>query len=66
MAYYYHTNKQPMNRVQINTELNQLREERGRLETRLQHVQSCMNALMAMRKSLEALETPLYDEMFGG
>ena len=55
-----------MDRIQINIELNQLREERGRLETRLQHVQSCMNALMAMRKSLEALETPLYDEMFGG
>jgi len=55
-----------MNRVEINHELTQLREERGRLETRLRHVESCMKALMAMRKSLEAKELSLYDEMFGG
>jgi hypothetical protein len=55
-----------MNRVEINYELTQLREERGRLETRLMHVESCMKALMAMRKSLEAKELSLYDEMFGG
>ncbi len=55
-----------MNRVEINYELTQLREERGKLEVRLKNIELCMKALTAMRKSLDAKEPSLHDEMFGG
>jgi len=62
MAYYYHTNKPPMNTNEFNRQISELQIERVKLERRLQHVQDSITALIAMRKSAEAVETP----MFGG
>ena len=50
----------------FNAQLQELRTERVRLENRLQHVEDTIKALMAMQKSSEATDTPLFDEVYGG
>ncbi len=55
-----------MNSTDFNSQINELQLERVNLERRLQHVNDSITALMAMRKSAEATETPMFDEMFGG
>ena len=50
----------------FNDQIHELRKERVKLERRLQHVEDTIKALMAMQKSLEAADTPLFDEVYGG
>ena len=55
-----------MNNTEFNNQISELQFERVLLGRRLQHVKDSITALMAMRKSAEAVETPMFDEMFGG
>jgi len=55
-----------MSNTEFNSQISELQLERVKLERRLQHVQDSITALMAMRKSAEAVETPMFEEMFGG
>ena len=66
MAYYYHTNKPPMNTNEFNRQISELQLETVKLERRLQHIQDSINALIAMRRSADAIETPIFNETFGG
>ena len=50
----------------FNDQINELRMERVKLENRLQHVEDTIKALMAMQKSSEATDTPLFEEVYGG
>jgi len=55
-----------MSSSEFNRQIHELQLERVRLERRLQHVQDSITALMAMQKSSEATDTPLFDEVYGG
>ncbi len=55
-----------MENTDFNSQITELQHERVLLERRLQHVKDSITALMAMRKSAEAVETPMFDETFGG
>ena len=55
-----------MDNTDFNGQINELQRERVLLERRLQHVKDSITALLAMRRSAEAVETPMSDEMFGG
>lgn len=45
-----------MNSTDLTRQINELQKERVQLERRLQHVQDTINALMAMRRSAQAME----------
>lgn len=55
-----------MNDHTFNTQINELRIERVKLENRLQQVEDTIKALMAMQQSSYATETPIFDEVYGG
>ncbi len=60
-----------MNRVEINKEMDILREERDSALRVAENAQQCMNALMARRNRLDEEEEErsgqmLFDQMFGG
>ena len=42
-----------MNRIQINKELTQLREEREKAQREVDNLQACMNELMKKRNELD-------------
>ena len=46
-----------MNTNEFNRQISELQLERVKLERRLQHVQESINALIAMRRSADAIET---------
>ena len=60
-----------MNRVEINKEMDKLREERDAALRTAENAQQCMNALMSRRNRLDEEEEErsgqmLFDQMFGG
>ena len=60
-----------MNRIQINNELTQLREEREKAQREVDNIQACMNELMRKRNELDMEQEErsgqmLFDQMFGG
>ena len=60
-----------MNRIQINNELTQLREEREKAQREVDNIQACMNELMKKRNELDMEQEErsgqmLFDQMFGG
>ena len=60
-----------MNRIQLNKELTQLREEREKAQREVDNIQGCMNELMRKRNELnmeqeERSGQMLFDQMFGG
>ncbi|AIX31119.1 hypothetical protein Syn7803US3_62 [Synechococcus phage ACG-2014f] len=60
-----------MNRIQINKELTQLREEREKAQREVDNIQACMNELMKKRNELDMEQEErsgqmLFDQMFGG
>jgi hypothetical protein len=60
-----------MNRVELNKEMDILREERDTALRVAENAQACMNALMARRNRLDETEEErsgqmLFDQMFGG
>ncbi|AIX42280.1 hypothetical protein Syn7803C16_61 [Synechococcus phage ACG-2014f] len=60
-----------MNRIQINKELTQLREEREKAQREVDNIQGCMNELMRKRNELDMEQEErsgqmLFDQMFGG
>ena len=60
-----------MNRIQINKELTQLREEREKAQLEVDNIQACMNELMKKRNELDMEQEErsgqmLFDQMFGG
>jgi len=60
-----------MNRIQINKELTQLREEREKAQREVDNIQACMNELMKKRNGLDMEQEErsgqmLFDQMFGG
>ena len=70
-AYYKHKGRVPMNRVELNKEMDKLREERDSALIAAEVAQQCMNELMARRNRLEESDEDstgqlLFDQMFGG
>ena len=60
-----------MNRIQINKELTQLREEREKAQREVDNIQACMNELLRKRNELDMEQEErsgqmLFDQMFGG
>ena len=60
-----------MNRIQLNKELTQLREEREKAQREVDNIQACMNELMRKRNELDMEQEErsgqmLFDQMFGG
>ena len=60
-----------MNRIQINKELTQLREEREKAQREVDNIQACMNELMKKRNELDMEQEErtvqmIFDQMFGG
>ncbi|AIX21385.1 hypothetical protein Syn7803US13_59 [Synechococcus phage ACG-2014f] len=60
-----------MNRIQLNKELTQLREEREKAQREVDNIQGCMNELMRKRNELDMEQEErsgqmLFDQMFGG
>ena len=60
-----------MNRIQLNKELTQLREEREKAQREVDNIQGCMNELMRNRNELDMEQEErsgqmLFDQMFGG
>ncbi|AIX31980.1 hypothetical protein Syn7803US43_63 [Synechococcus phage ACG-2014f] len=60
-----------MNRIQLNKELTQLREEREKAQREVDNIQACMNELMKKRNELDMEQEErsgqmLFDQMFGG
>ncbi len=60
-----------MNRVELNKEMDKLREERDSALIAAEVAQQCMNELMALRNRLDEREEErsgqmLFDQMFGG
>ena len=57
-----------MNRVELNKEMDKLREERDAALRTAENAQQCMNELMACRNRLDEERSGqmLFDQMFGG
>ena len=57
---------QTMDRVEINRSIMEINFNKEKLQRQIDAMNAQIQHLVAMREMIQFLETPLFDEMFGG